>query len=362
MTARATSAGRAQPVLLTTAACLAAVYLGVLGWLKWHEVEMVYRPVAELQPVASDLGLRPERLQVAGADGTRHLLWVYRTRPATDAPWVIFLHGNGANVSTPMNVARCHQLTLLGLNVVAVEYPGYGGSPGTPSERGMVAAGTAAWTWLTEAIGVPDRRIAIYGWSLGSGAATQVAADVGEGALILEGAFTSVADVAADAYPLLPVRWLLRDPFASADRIARTGSPLLLLHARDDEIVPFSHGERLHAAARGPRQLVPLTGGHIYLNLVREDDYLAAVHAFLGTALGVGLQAPPRSLVLRLLAAAEGDDDARAAALALVARVRAGELRGYNAASYALGHAARRWRTVDPAGADTLLAKSAGAR
>src|SRR5690606_22011101 len=199
----------------------------------------------------------------------------------------------------------------------------------------------------------------IYGWSLGSGAATQVAADVDEAALVLEGAFTSVADVAAEIYPYLPVRWLLRHPFASHSRIGRAGSPVLLLHARDDEVVPFAHAERLHAAATGLRQLVPLSGGHVHPNLAREDDYLRALHGFLGAALDVPLARPPRSLVSLLLDAADAGEAARAEALALAERVGAGTETGFNAASYAVGYAVRRWRSVDAAAADALAAAAA---
>ncbi len=351
--------GRTKTLLLALAVCAAVPYLAILGWLKWHETDLIYRPQRVMHDVPGDLGLVPERLRITDAGGAAHPLWVYRTRPAADAGWVIFLHGNAANVSSAMNVARCHQLSLLGLNVVAVEYPGFGESPGEPSEPGMVAAGMTAWRWLTEDLGVPASRIALYGWSLGSGAATQVAADVDEGALVLEGAFTSVADLAAEEYPYLPVRWLLRHPFASHSRIGRAGSPVLLLHARDDEVVPFAHAERLHEAAMGLRQLVPLSGGHVYPNLVREDDYLHALHGFLGSALGSPLTRPPRSLVTLLLEAADGGSTARAEALALAQRIGAGRETGFNAASYAWSYAVRRWRSIDAADADALTAAAA---
>lgn len=357
MTAAGGRRPRLRSLLFGLLICVALLYLGALGWLKWHETEMIYRPVTAMQDVPGDLGIAPERLQVTDAAGATHPLWVYRTRPSAEAGWVIFLHGNGANVSTSMNVARCHQLTLLGLNVVAVEYPGFGESPGVPSEPGMVAAGMAAWHWLTRDLGVSPSRVALYGWSLGSGAATQVAADVDEAAVVLEGAFTSVADVAAEVYPYLPVRWLLRHPFASSARIGQASSPLLLLHARDDEIVPFAHAERLQQAARGLRHLVPLAGGHVYPNLAREDDYLHALHAFLGAALDdVTLTRPPRSLVVRLLDASEAGSAARADALAFAERVAAGRDTGFNAASYAWRYAVRRWRSVDVADADALAA------
>jgi pimeloyl-ACP methyl ester carboxylesterase len=331
-------------VLLSLAA---ALYLGALGWLKWNEVALVYRPVTHLDPLPGDLGLKPEQLRATGEDGASHLLWVFRSVQRPQAPWVLFLHGNGANVTTSVNVARCHQLSLLGLNVVAVEYPGFGQSPGEPSEPGMVAAASAAWRWITRDIGVPEARVAIYGWSLGSGIATQLASEVDEGALVLEGAFTSVTDRASEEYPWVPVSLLLRHPFASRDRIGAAGSPLLLLHARDDDIVPFAHGERLLAAARGLRQLVPLAGGHVYPNLVSEDAYLRALHAFLSDAFDQGLTPPPRSLGQALLETLPTDPTRRTAGLALAQAVLSGSERGYNRASYAIEYAGRRWLEVE---------------
>jgi pimeloyl-ACP methyl ester carboxylesterase len=350
-----------RSLLLGLLSLVAAVYLAALGWLKWNEVALVYRPVTRLDPLPGDLGLTPERLHAAGEDGTSHVLWVYPSSRGRQAPWIIFLHGNGANVTTSVNVARCHQLSLLGLNVLAVEYPGFGESPGEPSEPAMVAAAQAAWRWLTGAIGVPAQHVAIYGWSLGSAVATQLASDVDEGALVLEGAFTSVADRAGEEYPWVPVSLLLRHPFASEERIAAAGSPLLLLHARDDDIVPFAHGERLIAAARGLRQLVPLAGGHVYPNLVSEEAYLRALHVFLSDALDTALTPPPRSLGQALLESLPTDPARRTAGLALAQAVLSGSRRGYNRASYAIEYAGRRWLEVEAASGVELLRLNAEA-
>lgn len=349
--------------LLALAVVLAAVvYAALLGWLKWHEIELVYRPQTRLDVLPGDLGLRPERLRATGDDGAAYLLSIFRTAPEGEAPWVIFLHGNAANVTTSVNVSRYHQLALLGLNVVAVEYPGFGDAPGVPSEAGMVAAGTAAWRWLTRDLAVAPSRIAIYGWSLGSGVATRLAADVDEGAVVLEGAFTSVVDLAREVYPYVPVGALLRDPFASRDRIGAIGAPLLLLHARDDDIVPFAHGERLLAAAQGSRQLVPLSGGHVYPNLAAEDAYLRALYTFLSDALDTPLRRPPRSLVTALLDADPADAEARARALALARDVLEGRVRGYNRASYGAEYAGRRWLERHAATGVELLRVNAGAQ
>ena len=192
---------------------------------------------------------------------------------------MVYLHGNGANLSTPENVERYEALRRLGFQIVAPEYPGFGEVNGTPSEAALDAAARDAWDWLREQ-GVPASAIVIYGWSLGSGVATDLASAVDERAVILEGAFSGVDDRASELYPWLPIRLMVRNRFASRERIARLGSPLLLLHATDDTIVPVSHARTLLAAAREPRRLVELTGGHVHLNRRDEARYTQALQAF----------------------------------------------------------------------------------
>ena len=270
---------------------VALAYLTAIGYLMANEVHLVFVPTRTTPPVSPELASRLEevpRVLPGGGDGR---LWVFREAAAPAAPWVLFLHGNAAPVGAAVNVERYEQLRSLGLQVVAPEYPGYGALPGTPSEEGLVAAARDAYAWLRQQ-GVPPSRIVIYGWSLGSGVATALARDVEERALILEGAFTGVDDRAAELYPWLPVRLMIRTRFASRERIASVGSPLLLLHAEDDEVVPYGHGQRLLALARGPKTLATLTGGHVHPNRVDRARYEAALREFLGPLVGAEAGAP----------------------------------------------------------------------
>jgi fermentation-respiration switch protein FrsA (DUF1100 family) len=168
------------------------------------------------------------------------------------------------------------------LQVVAPEYPGFGELGGTPSEAALEAAARDAWTWLREQ-GVPASSVAIYGWSLGSGVATDLASTVDERAVVLEGAFSGVDDRASELYPWLPIRLMVRNRFASRERIARLGSPLLLLHATDDTVVPIAHARILLAAAHEPRRLVELAGGHVHLNRRDQARYTQALQTFFGS-------------------------------------------------------------------------------
>jgi pimeloyl-ACP methyl ester carboxylesterase len=262
--------------LIGAAIAVVLAYVTAIGYLMANEVQLVFVPNRKAYPVAPAVAARIERVPRHSPTG---LLWVMRQPNRPDAPWVLYLHGNAANLSTPVNVERYEQLQRLGLQVVTPEYPGFGEVEGAPSEAALGLAARDAWSWLREQ-GVRPSSVAIYGWSLGSGVATDLASAVDERAVVLEGAFSGVDDRASELYPWLPIRLMVRNRFASRDRIGRLGSPLLLLHATDDTIVPVSHGRALLAAARPPRSLVELTGGHIHPNRADERRYMAALQSF----------------------------------------------------------------------------------
>ena len=144
---------------------------------------------------------------------------------------------------------------------MALSYRGYAGSSGGPSERGLLwdAAATYAFT----AARYSADRIVVWGFSLGSGVAIALASEQPVGKLILEAPYTSIADIAAAAFPVLPVRWLLRDQFHSDERVARVTAPLLIMHGGRDSTISIAFGERLFALAHEPKQFVRfLEGGH----------------------------------------------------------------------------------------------------
>ena len=336
-----------RPVrVLGDAAILAVVgYLAVLGYLYASQVELVFRPPPTAALYTSSLGLAPERVPVVDGNGLSTAAWRIRA-PASVAAggaaspyWVLFLHGNAAAISSSPNVRRYDQLRQLGLNVFAVEYPGFGDVGGTASEAGMHAAARAAFEHLRRIDGVPANRIVIYGWSLGTGAAVPLARDVGEAALIVEGGFTSVLARAREEHPLMPVGWVLLHPFRSSDAIAETGSATLFLHSPDDAIIPFHHGETMFAKARHPKRLVRLAGGHIYPNAEDADRYATAIHDFLRDGIGWTLTSPRRSAGVAVAQALAGGG-LEAALAAWRTALAEGEPR-WNLAEYELQYVAR---------------------
>jgi pimeloyl-ACP methyl ester carboxylesterase len=218
---------------------------------------LVFRPLRGLRWTPSSRGLAFEDVMLPCSDGVRvHGWWVPR-RGARRA--ALFLHGTTGNLSTELE--RVEFLSSLGLDVLAVDYPGYGRSEGRPSPTGCVRAARAAWDFLASRGHAADDVI-VYGWSLGAAPAAALAATERVGGLVLHGAFTSLADLIADRYRFLPVRPFVRLRMDCLDLVRRCVAPLLVLHAADDRLVPVSHARRLYAAAAGPRRLEIFPGPH----------------------------------------------------------------------------------------------------
>jgi fermentation-respiration switch protein FrsA (DUF1100 family) len=207
-------------------------------------------------PDAAGFAVAEEHV-LATADGESVIVWHVPATPGHAV--VIYFHGNG-DVLAGL-VGRFRSITADGIGLVALSYRGYAGSSGRPSERGLLLDAAAAYAFTSARYGAD--RIVVWGFSLGSGVAVALAAEQRIGRLILEAPYTSIAEVAAAAFPFLPVRWLIRDPFRSDQRIGRVTAPLLIMHGALDSTIPIDMSERLFALAREPKQFVRFPeGGH----------------------------------------------------------------------------------------------------
>jgi len=253
-------------------------YLGAIGYLVASETSIVFRadvPFGALRPAAPF-----EQIEQRRDDGTTQITWVMRHDGAAQGPWVVFFHGNGAPISSRLNILHYERLRQLGLNVIAPEYRGYGGTGGVPTEGGVERDGRAAFDYLVQRLHVQPSRIVIFGWSLGSAVAIDVASHVPAAAVILEGAPSSLVDIGQIRYPFIPVRWLMRNPFDSITKIGSVHAPLLFLHSPEDAVVPISEGRRLFAAAPDPKQFIEVRGGHVYA-VERDPQFFSYVRTFL---------------------------------------------------------------------------------
>ena len=214
-------------------------------------------------------------------DGIRLHAWFV----AADAPrgTLLFSHGNAGNISHRLDsISLFHSL---GLDILIFDYRGFGESEGKPSEKGTYLDVKAAWDYLLEERMISPEEIIIFGRSLGAAIAVDLASQHPSAGVILESAFTSVPDMAASLYPWLPVRLLSRYRYNSLDMIARITSPLLVVHSREDDIIPFAHGEKLFAHANEPKQFLELRGGHNDGYHASRKSYMKSMQQFVGEIL-----------------------------------------------------------------------------
>jgi uncharacterized protein len=271
---------RLHRLLAAAAIAVALAYAGAVGYMMSQETRLVF---AAGRPLAADRPSPPfEPVDVVRPDGARVFGWALpHPDAAADAPWLLYLHGNRATIASRVNIVRYEQFRTLGLNVFATEYRGFGGLEGTPSERGLTTDARAGYDYLRETLGIPPDRIVIFGWSLGSAVAVNLASEVEAAAVILEGAPFSLVAIGQRDYPWLPIRLVMRNPFESILKIGRIGAPVLFLHSPEDALIPIEDGRRLFGAARDPKQFVEVRGGHVNPAEVDAETYFGAVRRFL---------------------------------------------------------------------------------
>ena len=272
---------------VATAAAIVVVlaYLGLLLLLRLSEARLIYFPGASrtlLAPPAA-LGLPVRRVEFAAEDGVRLVAWeIPAAPPDSSGLWLLICHGNAGNISEFGRPQHYAGLRRLGVNLLAFDYRGYGESGGRPTEAGLYRDADAAYHYLRERRGVPAERIVVFGHSLGSAVAIDLASREPVAGLVIEGAPTSVVDRGQELYPFVPVRWIAASRFGSLEKIARVRAPKLFLHAVADEVIPVAHGRRLFAAAPEPKELVELRGGHGDAFEVDSARYFGSIGRFLG--------------------------------------------------------------------------------
>jgi fermentation-respiration switch protein FrsA (DUF1100 family) len=244
--------------------------------LRWREPSMIYYPMREMNGTPDQAGLKFEDVWLTASDGVKIHGW-YLPTGTSNAPAILFLHGNAGNISHRLDkLAIFHNL---GVATFIIDYRGYGRSEGKPDELGTYRDAQAAYGWLAK----QHNQIILYGESLGSAVAVDLAVKTSVAGLVIEEPFTSIADVGQKMFPFLPVRLLAKNKYDSLSKMPRLHSPLLILHSREDEMFPMSYAERLLAAAPEPKRLVELRGSHNDAFLVSAATYRQALAEFLAS-------------------------------------------------------------------------------
>jgi fermentation-respiration switch protein FrsA (DUF1100 family) len=231
-------------LLLKAAAVVGILYLAVAAALFFAQRLLLFP--APVQPVAPPPGFA--EINYRTDDGL--MLKAAYHPAATGMPTVVFFHGNGDNWQGGASATA--GWAAAGFGVLLPEYRGYSGNPGSPSKAGLLADGRAAMRWAA-AQGIEGGQLVIVGNSIGSGVAVPMAAEVAPTALILVSPLASLPDLAAEKFPWLPARWLVRDRFDNCAGIARVSAPVLILHGRADTLIPYNHAERLARCSKSAR-------------------------------------------------------------------------------------------------------------
>jgi fermentation-respiration switch protein FrsA (DUF1100 family) len=262
----------------------AYLVLGLLLFL--FQAHLLYYPNIPSRAVTAApdrIGLAYEPIEFVAEDGVRLDGWFVPAAGKARGV-LLFFHGNAGNISHRLDSLRLFH--GLGLAVLIFDYRGYGRSQGKVSEPGTYLDAEAAWRYLTEERSVPADDIMLFGRSLGAAVAAYLATKRRPRALIMESSFTSVPDFAASYYRIYPVRWLARFRYDAMEYLRSVDCPVLIVHSRDDEIIPFRHGRQLFAGAKEPKAFLELRGGHNDGFLVSGRDYLDGLDAFLSEHLG----------------------------------------------------------------------------
>jgi len=228
-------------------------YVGLVAVLYVAQRNLMYSPGHDLgRP--EDHGL-PElsEQKIQTADGLVLTSWFLA--PPTGGQVLVYFQGNAGTIGDREHKVR--PFIDAGFGVLLVGYRGFGNNPGNPTEEGLYVDGASALQWLSE-IGVGADRWVLYGESLGSGVATEMAwrqarQGTAVGALVLEAPFTSMGDAAASHYPYVPAKLLVRDRFDSLAKIDAIDTKLMVVHGTRDRTVPYRQGEALFEKARDPK-------------------------------------------------------------------------------------------------------------
>lgn len=231
----------------------------ILAWsVYFMQSSFIYRPVRNVPYTPSDMDLIYEKIALKTDDGLKIAAWFI---PCENAKMtVLFCHGNGGNMAHRLDTINI--LNELGLNCLIFDYRGYGDSQGKTSENGTYLDAQAAWKWLTHKKGIKAEQIIIFGRSLGGSIAANLAAKTNPVGLILESAFTSFPAIGAKYYPYLPVKLFAAFNYNTIEYIKEINCPLLVMHSKGDEIVPYEFGPQIYEAANEPKEFVEIIGCH----------------------------------------------------------------------------------------------------
>ena len=274
-------------LLIGAAAVIIAIYASTSTYLWARQAHFIFRPERIIFKTPAEYQLPYEDVHVKVNDGNGkneriHAWWIPAENPSDRT--LLYLHGSALNIGA--NITHARRFHQMGFSVFLISYRGYGKSDGTfPTEAQVYADAQAAWTYLIEQKGIDPKAIFIYGHSLGGAVAIQLAIDnPAAGGLIVEAAFTSIADMARriPKYRIFPLELIVHERFDSIEKVSRLQAPVLYIHGTDDKLVPPEMSRELYKRTASSKQLkLIIGGGHNNSAAVGGGEYLQAVRNFI---------------------------------------------------------------------------------
>jgi hypothetical protein len=260
-----------------------AIYILMTAGLAVFQRRLQYFPDRHLADPAQAGMSGVEDLRLTTDDGETLVAWYVHAKDGH--PLILYFHGNGGALVD--RVQRFLAFTASGYGLLAISYRGYGGSTGSPTQKGLMEDAETAYR-QARTRGYDGGRIVLVGESLGTGVAIALAATHEAAALVLDSPFSSAVDVAAAHYPMFPVNWLMFDKYRSDLAIGDVRIPILVLHGDDDDVVPIRLARRLFELANEPKTFMLVSGGkHLVLG---SAEVFPRVRAWIDEKTGVAHQ------------------------------------------------------------------------
>ena len=225
-----------------------SIYFFILVSTYLFQRNLLYHP-GENNYFGDQLTVPIEKVKVITKDNIELLSW-FHNKNLNDYKTILFLHGNAGSLEN--RIHKINHFQNMNVNFLIIAWRGFSGNKGKPTEEGLYEDARSAVRWLVSQ-GVSENNIIIYGESLGTGVTTEIAQNKNFAGIILESPFTSMIDAGKDKYPYLPVRLLLKDKYESNKKIKNINSPILIMHGKVDNIVPFHMGKQMYELANEPK-------------------------------------------------------------------------------------------------------------
>ena len=234
--------------ILLTLSWLLVAYIVIVVFVYFYQRNLLYHP-SENNYQDTKIKFDYEEIFIKVDDEIKLKSWIVKKDFKKFKTLVLF-HGNAGHLSN--RIYKINELNKLNINILLISWRGFSGNKGSPTEKNLYQDAEAAIKWLNEQK-IENEQIILYGESLGSGVAVEIAKKNDFNGIILESPFTSIENSAKIYYPYLPVKLLLKDRYDSISKINTINSPILIMHGEKDDIVPFSMGKELFEQANDPK-------------------------------------------------------------------------------------------------------------